>query len=124
MMILVNAIIDAKTLDSQTADIFLKLLSPFAPHVAEELWQARGHEESIQLEAWPVYDEKLLASQMITITVQVNGKVRGTLSAIPGTTAEQVEELARLQPTVAKYLEGVTVKNVIFVPDRLINFVL
>jgi len=123
LMILANAIIEQKKMDQFVAQQFLKLLSPFAPHLAEELWQVIGGKKTIALESWPVYDEAKLQSQEVEIAIQINGKFRGKLKTDINLTQQKVEALAKNQPNVMKYLEGKDIKNVIFVPNRLINFV-
>ena len=109
--------------------LFLKLLAPFAPHITEEIWrEVLGNKTSLYLEPWPEWDEKLIEDETFQLVVQVNGKVRATLTAERGISQAQAERLAREDARVAKYLEkpfdGLMVKKVIFVKDRLINFVL
>lgn len=111
---------------------FLILLSPFAPHIAEELWERiQGNKVSIEIDSsvayatWPVYDELYMVAESFTYAIQVNGKVRGTLqlSASEAEDKSFVLEKAKKEPTVAKYLaEGNVVKE-IFVPRKIINFV-
>ncbi len=103
-------------------ETFLKLLSPFAPHVAEELWSKLGHTILLVQEKWPTYDPKKVTSENVTIAVQVNGKLRGTVSVNSGAEQKEVEMLAKAEPNVKKYLTSEP-KKVIFVKDRLINFV-
>ncbi|MEK7587212.1 MAG: class I tRNA ligase family protein, partial [Patescibacteria group bacterium] len=107
---------------------FILLLAPFAPYLGEELWQRLNHDSSfssVHLHPWPTFDPKFLVEDEATIVVQVNGKMRETiaisyqLSAI----SKEIEKAARKSEKVQKYLEGKTVKKVIFVPGKLINFV-
>jgi leucyl-tRNA synthetase len=100
------------------------LLSPLAPHVAEELWQSLGHTQSLMYEVWPAYDERLLSQATVQLPVQVNGRVRGVLAVPVGTTQDYAEQQARSLPNVAKYLSQGEVKKVIYVPDRSLNFVM
>jgi leucyl-tRNA synthetase len=102
---------------------FLKLLSPFAPHVSEELWSQLGHKKLLAEEKWPTYDPKKVKEETVTIAVQVMGKLRGTITVNSGADQKEVEKLAKIEPNVAKYLTGKP-KKVIFVKDRLINFVI
>ena len=124
MMILGNKIFDTKEMDKFVAETFLKILSPFAPHITEELWQQLGHKKSISLESWPESDATLAAEQEIYLIVQVNGKVRDKIKIAAGITEQRAEKIARQSDKIAKLLEGQNIKNVIFVPGRLINFVI
>ena len=100
------------------------MLAPFAPHVAEELWERLGHEDSVFDGAnWPSFDSEKAAEDMIKIAVQVNGKLRGTVAVPRGISQDDVEAEARSQENVSRHLEEVEVRRVVFVPDRLLNFV-
>ena len=100
------------------------LIAPFAPHMAEELWQRLGHRESIFAGAnWPAFDPEKAVEQQVRIAVQVNGKVRGTVAAPAGADREGVAALARAEENVARHLEGMDVRRIIHVKDRLLNFV-
>jgi len=101
----------------------LRLLHPFAPHMTEELWERLGHGESIVRSGWPEWDESLLASQKVTIAVQVNGKLRGQVEVDPSAGKDAVEAAAREKDAIARWLEEGQVVKVIFVPGRLLNFV-
>ncbi|MFH1192732.1 MAG: leucine--tRNA ligase [Candidatus Jorgensenbacteria bacterium] len=104
-------------------NIFLKLLAPFAPHLAEELWSELGHKTSIHLEKWPTYDPRLIKESEVTIAVQVNGKLRGTVRAPAGAAQNAVERLVQSDAKLQAALQGKTIKKTVFVPDRLVNFV-
>jgi leucyl-tRNA synthetase len=99
-------------------DALLALLAPMAPHVTEELWHRRGHEESIHLQSWPAYDLALTVDDIVTLVVQVNGKVRDKLEVASGLTDEQARELALSSPKVQAALEGRAPKKFIYVRDR------
>ena len=100
------------------------LVAPFAPHIAEELWRRLGHEGSIFDGAnWPAFDPARAAERVARVAVQVNGRVRGTVSAPAGADTEAVVALARCEPNVARHLEGKEIRRTIHVPDRLLNFV-
>ncbi len=104
---------------------FLKLLSPFAPHLAEELWNRLGHEDTIAYEPWPEYNEEYMEAERQLYPVQVNGKVRADIE-VPAERSEEKEyvlEQARSQENVQRYLEGGEVVKEIFVPGRIVNFV-
>ncbi len=100
------------------------LIAPFAPHMAEELWERLGHEGSIFDGAnWPAFDAAKAVEEEVRVAVQVNGKVRGTVSVPAGADRDAVTALAREENNVARHLEGMEVRRVVHVPDRLLNFV-
>ncbi|MDA8441675.1 MAG: leucine--tRNA ligase [Peptococcaceae bacterium] len=99
------------------------LLSPFAPHIAEELWRAMGRADSVHLQQWPTYDPAALVQDEITIIVQVNGKVRDRLTVPNGLEAKQLEQMALQEPKILQHLEGKQVVKVISVPGKLVNIV-
>jgi leucyl-tRNA synthetase len=101
----------------------LQVLSPFAPHITEELWHQLGHGSTIHIDTWPKWDNKFLQSNTLTIIVQVNGKLRAKLELDVETSAEEVKQLALTEPNVAKFLEGKEPTKVIYVPGRLVNIV-
>ena len=101
----------------------LLMMAPLTPYITEELWHRRGNEDSIHRQAWPLFDPELAAESVIKIVVQVNGRLRETIVLPKGTSEESVEEAARDAESVRKYLSGKQVAKVVFVPDRLINFV-
>lgn len=103
-------------------ETLLRLIAPFAPHMAEELWAELKHKKSVHLEKWPKYDEKKLISDTVTIAVQVNGKVRTQISAAKDAGQEDVRKLA--EAAASKWMEGRSVARAIVVPNRLINLVL
>ncbi len=99
------------------------LLGPMVPHFAEELWERAGGEGTLFATAWPGYDEDAAREDVVTIAVQVNGKLRGDVEVERGADEATVLELARSNDRVAKHLEGKETRRVIFVPDRLLNIV-
>ena len=99
------------------------ILSPFAPHIAEELWERMGHKESLAHHPFPSYDPELAKEELITIVVQVNGKLRGRLEVAEDTSEEEIKELALSLPKVRSYVEGSKVRRVVYVPKKLINIV-
>jgi leucyl-tRNA synthetase len=106
-------------------ETFVLLLSPFAPHMAEELWQRLGHTDTLAYHAWPSWDASFLVSDTFTYAVQINGKVRAELT-IPADKAEDkayVMELAKAEPGARRYLDTGTIVKEIFVPKRIINIV-
>ncbi len=101
---------------------FLQLLAPFAPYITEELWVTLGGKGSIHVSAWPTFDPAALEEDTFELVVQVNGKVRGRLALSRGATREAAEKAVRAEESLAKHFVG-NPKKVIFVPNRLINFV-
>ncbi|MFA5021859.1 MAG: leucine--tRNA ligase [Patescibacteria group bacterium] len=123
LMILANKIIEIGSMDKDIAEVFLKILSPFAPHVTEELWQQLGQKKSISQEEWPQFNPALIKEEEVDLVVQVNGKFRDRIRVPADITEQRAETLARESEKVNKYLADKTIKNIIFVPGRLINFV-
>ena len=106
------------------AEPFTLMLAPLAPHMAEELWQRMGHETSLAYEPWPQADEKWLVDESIKLAVQVNGKVRGTISVPADAEKDSILAMAREDDTVARHLDGKTIRREIYVPGRLVNIVI
>ena len=107
----------------EAIETVVRLLSPFVPHICEELWKHLGYEDSLETFGWPVWDEKALATETLLIVVQVNGKVRGKVTVPVDANKEAVEAAALADPNVARFLEGKTLRKVIVVPGRLVNVV-
>ena len=101
----------------------LQVLAPFAPHITEELWSDLGHTTTIHKDNWPQWDNAFLTSDMMTIIVQVNGKLRAKLDIAKDTQKDVVEAQALASENVAKFLEGKTPTKVIYIPGRLVNIV-
>ena len=99
------------------------LLSPYAPHMAEELWQALGNEQSIAKHPWPSYDESLTRLSEIEVPLQINGKLRAKLIVPAESSAEQMEQAARSHEKLAEWLDGKQIVKAIVVPGRMVNFV-
>ncbi|MDA1477683.1 leucine--tRNA ligase [Bacillus changyiensis] len=123
LMVFINEAYKAEALPKEYMEGFVKLLSPVAPHLAEELWSRLGHEDTITYEAWPVYDEEKLVDDEIEIVVQLNGKVKAKLNVPADSSKEQLEELAKNNDKVKEQLEGKTIRKVIAVPGKLVNIV-
>jgi leucyl-tRNA synthetase len=101
------------------------MIAPFCPHIAEELWERLGHEGSVFDGAhWPTWDEDKAREDQIQIAVQVNGRLRATVAMVRGATQDTVEEIARSDENVARHLDGAQIRRVVYVPERLVNFVL
>jgi len=121
LMIFLNAVEKEKQIGKEQWGVFMRMLAPFAPHIAEELWKEAGNRKSVHLEKWPKYDASKLKDAMITIAVQINGKTRGEVSVSGDADKETVEKAAR--EVMAARLEGKQVSRTIVVPGRLVNFV-
>ncbi|MEK7507968.1 MAG: class I tRNA ligase family protein, partial [Patescibacteria group bacterium] len=120
-----TSVISVKTLTRPELETFLKLLAPFAPHMAEEIWRnVLGNETSIHREAWPEFDEKLIQEEKFTLVIQVNGKVRDSVEASIGIHEEQALALALRMERIMTIMGSQKPKRVIYVQDKLINLVL
>ena len=102
---------------------FVLVLAPLAPHIAEELWARLGNSESIAYATWPRADERFLKSDTIEVAVQVNGKMRGRISIPAEATEEEALEIAKEDENVARHLSNKELKRSIYVPGRIVNFV-
>ncbi len=100
-----------------------RLISPMAPHLGEEMWERLGHTESIFRSTWPIFDETLAEREVVTVAVQINGKLRGTVELDRGTGEKEALIAAESQEIIARHLEGKEIKRVIFIQDRILNFI-
>ncbi len=123
MMIYVNELYKADALYRGLWEPFVLLLSPYAPHLGEQLWVDLGHEPSVSKQSWPEYDPALTVDDEVTIVLQVNGKVRSKLTAATGTSAQEIERLALADERIIEWTTGKQVVKVIAVPDKLVNVV-
>ncbi len=123
MMIFVNEFSAAEPRNRSAMEAFIKLLSPFAPHIAEELWQRLGHSQSLAWEAWPEYDEEKIKQEQVEILVQVQGRPKSRMMMPGDADAGQMQELALRNPEVQAAIDGRPVRKVIAVPGRLVNIV-
>ncbi|MDP6418716.1 MAG: class I tRNA ligase family protein, partial [Candidatus Krumholzibacteria bacterium] len=123
MMVFVNEMMPRDQRNRQAMESFLLLLAPYAPHLAEELWQRMGHNDPLALEPWPEVDSAWLVEETVTVVVQVNGKLRDQfdlpVDADEALVMEFVEKSEKLQP----WLEGKKIVKTIFVPGKLVNLV-
>jgi leucyl-tRNA synthetase len=101
----------------------LLLLAPVAPHLAEELWERRGHAYSIHRHPWPTADPSLVASDTLELPVQVDGKLRDRLVVTPDTPREEIEAMALASPHVQRYLGGREPRRVVHIAGKLVNVV-
>ncbi len=123
MMVFVNEFSKAEQRSRAAMTTFVKLLSPFAPHIGEELWQRLGHETTIAYEPWPAYDEAKLKVDEVEILVQLKGKPKARLMMAPDLAPAEMEKRALADPDVQAAIEGQDVIKVICVPGRLVNIV-
>lgn len=123
LMIYVNYLSDMTQIPAEMYETLIKLLSPFTPHLAEEMWARLGYDTLVITETWPEGDAKLAEDNMVTMGVQMNGKMRGTISVAKDAAREDVEKAALALENVARQLEGQNVKKVIVVPNRIVNIV-
>ena len=123
LMVLVNDLTKETVRPRAAVETLLLLLAPFAPHMAEELWKQLGHAKTLAYEAWPVADPKYLVKTEIEVPVQINGKLRGVIKIAPGSNQDVVVDAAELLPAYAEWTAGKMIRKVVFVPDKLINFV-
>ncbi len=127
MMILVNdietGISQDKKISKKDFELFLRILSPFAPHITEEIWRCFGHKSFIVLEKWPKSDIKKTQELEVRIVIQINGKVRATCQTHFGAKEEDVTALSRAMPEVEKWLINKEISKIFFVPNKIINFV-
>jgi len=123
MMVFVNEATKAAAVPRAWFEMFVKILSPFAPHLAEELWQRLGHTQSIAYEAWPAHDEAKLARDLMLIAVQVGGKLRGQIEVAPDAAEADILAAAQADAKVQQFVAGKPVKKAIYVKGRLVNLV-
>ncbi len=124
MMIFINAVNKEEILPLEYAEGFIKLLNPIAPHITEEMWQLLGHDKTIAYEPWPTYDEAKCIDNEVTYAIQVNGKVRGTISTQKDLDKDEVLSIAKENENVKKYLENSEIIKEIVVPNKIVNFVI
>jgi leucyl-tRNA synthetase len=102
----------------------VQLVAPLAPHIAEELWQQLGHSNSVNKDSWPKWDERLVAEEVITLAVQINGKVRSEIVVPADISETDAIESAQNDEKIAQIIDGQTVKKAIYVPGRLVSLVI
>jgi leucyl-tRNA synthetase len=104
-------------------ETFTILLHPFAPHMAEELWESMWHTQSVYFAEWLEYDEFMLVDDEVTIAVQVNGKLRGTLTCMNWVAQDEVSALAHESPDIAKWIQGKILVKEIYIPNKMLSIV-
>ncbi|MEC2071812.1 leucine--tRNA ligase [Alkalihalophilus marmarensis] len=123
MMVFINDAYKQEKLPRELMEGFVKLLAPLAPHIAEELWEKFGHNETITYAEWPTYEESLLVENEVEVVVQINGKVRAKLVIPADASRDQMEEIAKNDDKVQDAIGGKTVRKIIAVPGKLVNIV-
>jgi len=112
-----------ETPDKETVETFLVAISPFAPHLAEELWQQTGHKPSIFSQTWPKWDEAYTKLDTVTIAVQINGKLRGTIVVKAESPEQVVVDAAKENPEIVRHIDGKQIRKQIYVKDRILNLI-
>jgi leucyl-tRNA synthetase len=123
MMELVNVAYKEESINKRDAEVLALLLAPYAPHLAEEVWEKLGHNASLVYAPWPTYDEKLVVDDTVTLSIQINGKLRGTLTVSKTAQKDDIINQAKKAEGVDKHLEGKTIVKEIFVPGKIVSFV-
>ncbi len=123
LMIFNNLALKKGKVSKQTAETFVKLLAPYAPHLAEELWQMYGNTNTLAYESWPLVDPAMLSEDVVEYPVSFNGKVRFKLAIAVGTPTAEVEAAVLAHEMSQKWLEGKTPKKIIVVPNKIVNVV-
>jgi leucyl-tRNA synthetase len=123
MMILATEMEKSEKVNVEDYKKFLQILTPFAPHITEEIWQLLGEKKTINISEWPKWDENLIKDNEIKIAVQVNGKVRAEIMIKSVENEEDVKKKALLNETVSKFTENKEIKKIIYVKNRLVNIV-
>jgi leucyl-tRNA synthetase len=123
MMIFVNEVMKSETKPRTILENFVLVLAPFAPHIAEELWQKLGHADSLAYEPFPAYDSAKLVETTVEVVLQLNGKIRSKISVEKDTPEHQLEALCRADDHIRKYLDGKEIVKTIVVKNKLVNLV-
>ncbi len=123
LMIFVNEMMKIKEQSKSILEMFVLLLSPFAPHLAEELWEKLGHDKTLAYEPWPSYDNKYLVENEVEIAIQVLGKIKTRLVVPVGISEAELQTRVMADANIKPWVEGKTVKKVIIVPGRLVNII-
>ena len=123
LMILVNEMKERDKYPKTAVEFLVLLMSPFTPHMCEELWEKLGYDDTLTYSNWPEYSEKLAKEELITIAVQINGKRRAEIEVAPGIDEESALALALEHENVKKYVDGYEIMKTVLVKDRLLSIV-
>lgn len=124
MMIFTNDAEKSETIDSEDFKKFLQIFAPFAPHVAEELWNVLGEKKTIHTSGWPTYNSKLLVENSVKMGIQVNGKVRAEIEITLDATESDVKSMVLQIPDIVKWIDGKEIKKFIYIPKKIISIVI
>lgn len=119
-----NGLSGKKTIPNQLLDTFLILLSPFAPHMANEIWEQQGHTSTLTYEPWPQFDPELAKDELITLPIQINGKLRDTIEIEPGLSDEEIQKIALARPKVIQHMQGKPARKIINIKGKILNIVI
>jgi leucyl-tRNA synthetase len=123
LMIMTNEFSNHKNLTKGTLGKMAIVIAPFAPHLAEEIWEKLGNSESVHLQRWPEYDENLIQDELVTVAVQINGKVRGEVIVVPSATEDEVFSEAESNEKIKSYIEAGQIVKRIYIPGKLLSLV-
>jgi leucyl-tRNA synthetase len=114
---------DLDKVPTEMYSAFIQLLSPYAPHISEEIWQSLGNGETISKSGWPQYDEDKMKVSTVTLGVQVMGKLRSEVEIAPDASEDEAKELVMADEKIQKFIEGKQIRKFVYVPGRIINIV-
>jgi leucyl-tRNA synthetase len=123
-MILVNEMDKQEKIPITNYKLLITLLSPFAPHITEELWEMLGNKKSIHLQPWPKYNKELAKEKEIELVIQINGKVRDRIEVPVDISEEEAKKIASESKKIKKWIKGKKIKKIIFVKGKLVNVVI
>jgi len=123
MMECMNELTSSNTLSKKDKELIIKLIAPFSPHLAEELWEELGNSRSIFAQSWPEYDKDMIVDDSMTIAIQVNGKLRGSIEVPADTDKDDILLESKAVENVKKFIGDMNVVKEIYVPNKLVNLV-
>ncbi len=123
MMIFINEVYRINKLPREYAEGFVKMISCIAPHIGEEMWQKLGHDNTIAYEKWPTFDENKLVKKEMTLAVQVNGKLRDTITVSVDASEDEIKEKALASANVQKHLTNLTIRKIMVIKNRIVSVV-
>jgi leucyl-tRNA synthetase len=123
LMIMTNEFSAHENLTKGTLEKMAVIIAPFAPHLAEEIWEKLGNTESVHLQTWPAYDENLIQDELVTVAVQINGKVRGEVVVVPSASEDEVFAEAENNEKIKSYIEAGQIVKRIYIPGKLLSLV-